>query len=197
MSQPPRSPSPPAARHAKRWALVARTKIACNQRAASQGLSWAESQDAPIMPGEAPRPPDPWDPSISKRQWEKLACKWRKALREAKLQEASAGPGERARLQARSRPACEAQRSPAGRESAAASQARSANQGRGSPARPRYHRSFNDTNNRGSHCRGNESMEQREIPFEGQARPMMQQQCLQAKTKAASQDQTEAGKRRG
>ena len=57
--------------HAKRAAMIAQTEF------------WlAVSQDEKARPDGAPRPPDPWDAAISKRQWEKDFCAWRHALRQ-------------------------------------------------------------------------------------------------------------------
>ena len=58
-------------RHAKRAELVEQTEI-----------QWAVSQAEKARPDGAPRPPDPWDAAISKRQWEKDFCAWRHALRQ-------------------------------------------------------------------------------------------------------------------
>ena len=72
MSDPQRAPLPlGGGRHAKRAAMIAQTEF-----------WWAVSQDEKARPDGAPRPPDPWDVSISKRQWEKDFCEWRHALRQ-------------------------------------------------------------------------------------------------------------------
>ena len=73
MSDPQRAPSPQGGRHAKRAAMIAQTEY-----------WWAVSQDE--VASSAPRPPDPWDVSISKRQWERNVFEWRQALRQWRKQ---------------------------------------------------------------------------------------------------------------
>ena len=72
MSDPQRGATSPFlcfGRHAKRAAMIAQTEF-----------WWAVSQDEKARPDGAPRPPDPWDVSISKRQWERISFEWRQAL---------------------------------------------------------------------------------------------------------------------
>ena len=88
MSDPQRAPLPlGGGRHAKRAAMIARHKLHLLRCVPSRRHSWAVSQDEPASPDDAPRPPDPWDVSISKRQWEWKAWEWRQALRQWRKQQ--------------------------------------------------------------------------------------------------------------
>ena len=62
-----------AGRHAKRASAVACTKMA-DLYECSGGLAPGERIGRPLTP-------DPWDRSISKREWEKSLCKWRSEMR--------------------------------------------------------------------------------------------------------------------